>query len=1167
LTQVARILTARDRPHEGAQVDLNRKRGASLLTAAILTSVLQLAGGQEALAAPAEGPSAVPGQDAKAAARRTITLITGDVVTVAADGSGEPEVRPGPGREDISFASRTVEGRIEVVPSDAAALLAQGKLDRRLFDVTALLSYGYDNTRGDLPLIVTATDSTNTKAEKAAVKELAGSGRASVTGSLPTVNGLAVAQQRADAGAYWNDLTRSAGAAAAGPRTLSSGIDKIWLDGMSQLTLDVSVPQIGAPTAWKAGYDGTGVPVGVADSGMDLTHPDLAELVVASKNFTAEADGDLVGHGTHVASTIAGSGAASGGKYKGVAPGTKLYNAKVCTVEGCPDSAVVGGITWLAKTEHVKVINMSLGRQDSPGLDLIETTVQSLTKDYNTLFVVAAGNLRRGESPRWSTVASPSTAKDALSVGAVDKSEQIAPFSLRGPALDDSAVKPEITAPGVDIAAARATGSNLGRPTGPDDKYMIISGTSMASPHVAGAAAILAQEHSDWTPAQLKAALIASAEPNPSPTMSVFQQGAGRVDVARAITQAVTASPTGVTFGRQTWPAKKNEPLSRTITYRNAGSTDLSFTLSLSATMVPSELTEPESPGVPAPKGMFSLGAPSVTVPAGGEASVVVTANPKVAVGTGYAGGRLTATAGDVVVQTPFGVELEQESYNVKLPVLDRAGRQTARYQVNLWQWKTGRQFQFGGVPGGLTMRVPKGDYIVDADINDDKTTAMLAVPKLTVDRDRTVDLDARKAKPIKVRLPRSGFTPVLAGVGLAWPNAFPDSPTGEFDYNRWYSGVDPGRIFTAQLGSSPKVAGLSSHVHLQYGRLPKNGSMLNVPETYQLAWYRNGAFSTGVDRTLKKSDLATIRSYFSTQATGGLGTLRMAPNRAGDGPGGLQLPAFRYDLPSSRTSYVNTDGQAQWTTQFREGAPDPDGTDLLASTEHLSAPTGYRGGRSYVERWNQAVFGPALTGHPREQVVRWADTLMLTTGIFADAAGHFSISSGTNISTSAYRDGVKIGEVAGSGARFQVPAAVGKYRITTDFTRPAPFNLSTRNTLSWTFKSGHVEGSAPLPLSVVRFEPAVDNRNRAIPGLSTRLPFHVQRVPGSTAGKVKTLAVTISYDDGKTWRTTKITRKGDSGVAKLTPPRGHGFVSIKTALTDTRGNTYDNTLVRAYRF
>ncbi len=106
--------------------------------------------------------------------------------------------------------------------------------------------------------------------------------------------------------------------------------------------------------------------------------------------------------------------------------------------------------------------------------------------------MIAAGN----SGPGAGTIESPGSADAALTVGAVDKQNQLAEFSSRGPRLGDGAVKPDVTAPGVDIVAARSKDSQIGDPVG--QYYLKLSGTSMATPHTVGAAAILAQQHPTW---------------------------------------------------------------------------------------------------------------------------------------------------------------------------------------------------------------------------------------------------------------------------------------------------------------------------------------------------------------------------------------------------------------------------------------------------------------------------------------------------------------------------------------------------------------------------------------------------------------------------------------------------------------------------------------------
>ena len=272
-------------------------------------------------------------------------------------------------------------------------------------EILVLAKAGYDDrSTATIPLIVTYTGNAQKRTPAAAT----------VTRHLPAVNGSALKVSKAKATSFLS---------AARP---SSGIAKVWLDGKRAISLDQSVPQIGAPAAWQAGYTGKGISVGVLDTGIDTSHPDLASKVVGAKNFTTETADDLVGHGTHVASTIAGSGAAAGGKYKGVAPDAQLYSGKVCEVTGCPDSAILAGMEWAATEVKAKVVNLSLGSPDTPEIDPLEEAVNRLTAQTGTLFVIAAGNA--GSKP--GTLGSPGTADAALTVGAVDKQDHLADFWL-----------------------------------------------------------------------------------------------------------------------------------------------------------------------------------------------------------------------------------------------------------------------------------------------------------------------------------------------------------------------------------------------------------------------------------------------------------------------------------------------------------------------------------------------------------------------------------------------------------------------------------------------------------------------------------------------------------------------------------------------------------------
>lgn len=128
---------------------------------------------------------------------------------------------------------------------------------------------------------------------------------------------------------------------------------------------------------------------------MDLTHPDLKDRVSETKSFIEGQEvADRNGHGTHVSSTVGGSGAASDGKEKGVAPGATLAVGKVLSDQGFgSESQIIAGMEWAAKDVQAKIVSMSLGSsQGSDGTDPMAQAVNTLSKDTGALFVIAAGN-------------------------------------------------------------------------------------------------------------------------------------------------------------------------------------------------------------------------------------------------------------------------------------------------------------------------------------------------------------------------------------------------------------------------------------------------------------------------------------------------------------------------------------------------------------------------------------------------------------------------------------------------------------------------------------------------------------------------------------------------------------------------------------------------------
>ena len=306
-----------------------------------------------------------------------------------------------------------------------------------------------------------------------------------------------------------------------------------------QALLNESVPALQVPAVWAAGFLGTGIRVAIVDTGADLAHPDIRDRVIAHADFSGAGDGDDVGHGTHVAGIIAGGGAV----YRGVAPEAALVIAKALSANGGTEDAVLAALSWASRQE-VQVLNLSLGGPGSP-TSPISREVDALAAQ-GILVCVAAGNA--GPDPR--TISSPGDARGALTVGATDKNGGLAFYSSRGPIPGARYRKPDLVAIGGgvtrDASCAYGTGVASARASVLDHdpcvvppRYVRMSGTSMATPHVAGICALLLEasarpgETAVAHAARVRRALIRSARPLAGATRD--DAGAGCIDAAAAL--------------------------------------------------------------------------------------------------------------------------------------------------------------------------------------------------------------------------------------------------------------------------------------------------------------------------------------------------------------------------------------------------------------------------------------------------------------------------------------------------------------------------------------------------------------------------------------------------------------------------------------------------------
>jgi serine protease AprX len=287
---------------------------------------------------------------------------------------------------------------------------------------------------------------------------------------------------------------------------------------------------------------GRGIGIAVIDSGI-ASHADVNPRVIASVNFnpTVTGTGDAFGHGTAVAGIIAGNGAAGGGRYMGIAPEANLINLRVNDGTGAaPTSAIVNAILWAVANRdryNIRVMNLSLlaSVAESYRTSPIDAAVEYAWL-HGIVVVVAAGNL----GPQ-SALYAPANDPYVITVGATDDhgtaalaNDTLGRFSSYG-VTQDGYPKPDLVAPGVHIVTALAPGSNFALNHADHlvgSGYIQLSGTSVASPIVAGVAALYLQRNGEIRPGQLKALLRATAQRLP-----FAGSGSGYPDAARALAQ------------------------------------------------------------------------------------------------------------------------------------------------------------------------------------------------------------------------------------------------------------------------------------------------------------------------------------------------------------------------------------------------------------------------------------------------------------------------------------------------------------------------------------------------------------------------------------------------------------------------------------------------------
>ena len=364
--------------------------------------------------------------------------------------------------------------------------------------------------------------------------------------------------------------------------------------------LDYTAAAVNASSAWKANLNGAGVGIAIIDSGIDAT-ADLKVLgllprVVYTKDFVGGSGNDQYGHGTHVAGIAAANGLGSKcpgctRSLVGMAPNASLINLRVLDANGQgSDSSLISAIgeaIRLKKSYNIRVINLSLGRPvyESYKLDPVCQAVEAAWK-AGIVVVAAAGNDGRDNSvgnAGYGTIESPGNDPYVITVGAMKAMDTytrtddlVASYSSKGPSAIDHVVKPDIMAPGNHVVSLLAPSSTLAAELAntvplsyyeftsssqPSSTFLMLNGTSMATPVVSGVVADILQGRPSLTPDQVKARLMKTAYKT-FPTTStavdpvtgqsfvsqydLFTIGAGYLDVAAALANSEIATGTAM---------------------------------------------------------------------------------------------------------------------------------------------------------------------------------------------------------------------------------------------------------------------------------------------------------------------------------------------------------------------------------------------------------------------------------------------------------------------------------------------------------------------------------------------------------------------------------------------------------------------------------------------
>jgi len=804
---------------------------------------------------------------------------------------------------------------------------------------------------------------------------------------------------------------------------------------------------------------------------------------------------------------------------RGVAPGALLWNVKVLNRYGVGyESWIISGIEYatygpdgIANTgDEADIISMSLGGPPTDGTDPLSLAVNAAV-EAGVVVMVAAGN-----DYDYFKIGSPGVASKVITVGATDKYDNIAYFSSKGPTIDFR-VKPDLVAPGVGITSC-VPYSFYGT------YYLSASGTSMATPHVAGTAALMLQKGvpSGWSaPQYVKDALISTAV---DLGYDVYTQGGGRIYVPSAAYTQILVDPATVSFGRYTEDTLDNA----TLTFYNLNTTSNRI-LTLDVTVFDIRTGTPVDCAI--------LNTTSLDIAANSSASVLLSINTTVPKST-YSG---KVSANIDVGETVHAIFGFSKLNVVTVTKVDRKGKPAA-YDFFMIGDIASPERIFGVLDeyGNATVYLRDGTYHVVSDGADfDTESAVYTIAEnVPITSDTVVYLDERNTVPIDLNTNK--------------PNQIIAEKTADLFYEGEYWSLWWSYLWDYPKSALTYISPTSFNTGFIYGYYPKAFAFANTPEWHNIVFTLEEV--TGATTFVADYDALVQRTtdYKVATAPGVIGRALKAQWVWYPPWQGFVVAYLReMDVPQSRVEWYS---------------PEP----VMYSEWYLEPSYAW----SFDIPWQSYSLGPkyiAFGEHPftsGAQIYLWEGYMSVSGCISTDTFGNMFANYTRSVSGNLIimQDGVKVRETEIWDQFYESTSFVGTPNFTVIIEGSCGLDLSTATRTELRFIANTTQDHQP-PRVTMR-PPALSPRLRSRSDLYCTVPAGEVGVDVTVSDEslVPVVGLEYSLDDGLTWITATEVFKFDDTHRFSLGKLSNTYVSIRANATDLSGNSVSQTTIRGLR-